>query len=590
MPKYRVETNAGTYEIEADREPTANDVESYLRQSKTMEQPVATETVAAEVATPQGEVVASETVAESAPTEAPKSIGDDLQASGWNSLSRTERYNLFIRNLPKYAAQSLLGIGSKAEGIAERTIPTVVGQNLGRASGLPLGERIGGGVGAMVGETIAQTREQGTEFRPGAILGAGVSGAVTGKPLAGAGRREVMREGAKYAAGNLASTVTETAVDEGRAPSLVEAGVSAASGLVGAQMAKALARTKIEGARAPIHELETKTLKDLQGEGFVVPPHKIDGGKAIPTALAGAEVVERAAAAKNQFAVQRLAREDIGLSKEAVPIRVSELEARRAALAAPYEEIKAFQEPAADELKKKLSDIAAKYSDPHEAAAALDEPATKAAVERLRTLAAADVDELKIVRDSAKSARKAFENGDPAAYDVWQAQKARAESIEAAIEKAANEVGDKTLVDRLKASRKQIAQTYSVEEALNQGNGMVDPLALGRKLQAGDILTGNLEKIAKFQLAFRREAVEMSRLSGADVSTLLKRMNNGNISVLGGAVRAVQGAVGGPAKTFLLSDFVQGGLTNPREVQNFSSAMARYISENAASEAMRAAP
>lgn len=118
---------------------------------------------------------------------------------------------------------------------------------------------------------------------------------------------------------------------------------------------------------------------------------------------------------------------------------------------------------------------------------------------------------------------------------------------------------------------------------------MVDPLVLGRKKLEGEPLSGNLDKIAKFQLAFRKEAVEASKLGGEGVARILQGRSSNDISVLGTAKRTIQGSLGRPAKTFLLSDAVQGGLTNPREVQNFSSALARYVSEQFGNEVAEAA-
>lgn len=610
MPKYRVETNSGTYEIEADREPTANDVESYLRQSQASAS--AAESVATETAptppveaattptavltmkrpawaddaqtTPSTEVTASvdqlnklETPAEpKKPETATEAIGNDLKANGWGALNRTERWNLFVRNLPKYMGSELLGIGKGAEGMAERTIPTVIGQKIGSATRIPGAERVGGAAGAMIGETIAQTREGGTKYRPGAILGAGISGAVTGKPLTGATQSEVMKEGAKFAGANLAGTVAETAIDD-RDLTISQAGSAVVSGLLGAQVSKVLARPKFRGLRDPIDSLEIQTLKDLQKEGVLVPPHKVDSGLVVPTALVGAEAMDAAVAKKNRFVWQRLAREDVGLSKEALPITVADLEKRRLVLAKPYEEITAFQTKAAQELKDRMTDAKRNFQDPHEFAAELNSPQTKPILDRLKILAAADVEELKKVRDIAQSARKAFKDGKPEAYDIWQKYQAKADAIENAIDRAGQEIGDPTLLERLRASRKQIAQTYTVENALVPGNGMVDPLVLARQILDGDKLTGNLEKIAKFQTAFRKEAVELSRLSNAEIVAL----NRGDMSIGNLVRRGVQKVSRGPAKALLLSDAVQEGLTNPQEIQNFSSALARYVSEEA---------
>ncbi len=217
MPKYRVETNAGTYEIESDREPTANDVESYLRQSEGVAAPTpATETVAAEVATPTGEVAVAETGAISpAKPKGEFSITETMKQAGWENLSPSERSYLVGQSIPEYFGREILGLGSKAEGLVERSVGPALGQKLGRASGVPFGAQAGGALGGAIGETVAQVRG-GEDIRLGAILGAGISGAVTGKPLTGATGAEVAREGAKYAAGNLASAATETLVEEGR--------------------------------------------------------------------------------------------------------------------------------------------------------------------------------------------------------------------------------------------------------------------------------------------------------------------------------------------------------------------------------------
>ncbi len=342
----------------------------------------------------------------------------------------------------------------------------------------------------------------------------------------------------------------------------------------------------MSGGRAALYNVEDETLQALRKEGAVIPPHEIGKGSDLLSSIGGKTALSQEASKRNQFVWQKLAREDVGLSKEPLPIRLSDLEARRTELAAPYREIQKFQTEAAQDLESKLATLS-KQSDPHQAKIILDEPATKAALERLSILAAADIDGLKIARDAAKSARKAFYAGNPSAYEPWQANKAKAEGIEDAIEKAAVTIGDNTLMQRLKSARNQIAKTYSVEESINPGNGFVDPLAFGRQLANGDKISGNLEKIGKFQLAFRREAVEASRVPAAGVGNV-GAMAAANMASRGDAPgmigAAVQMTAGRAARPFLLSDYVQDGMT-PREVQNFSSALSRYISENVATEA-----
>lgn len=585
MPKYRVETNDGTYEIESDREPTPNDVESYLRQSQAMAAPQpGAETITAEVATPQGTVADSVTApvaAASAPSKT--SLADTLKAEGWENLKPAQRLYLLGSKFPEYFGRELLGIGEKTEGVLERAVPPAAGQTLGRASRIPGGAQIGGFIGGVLGETVAELREEGS-MRPGAILAAGITGATTGRPLASAGGAAVAREGARLGAANVAGKAVETAVDEGRAPSVSEVTGSAGAGFLGSAMGRAMARPASVGGRASIYNMENETLQSLRKEGVVIPPHEIGAGSDTLASIGGKAALQQEASKRNQFVWQKLVREDIGLSKESLPIRPSELVARREQLGAPYREIQKFQSEAADELDSRLAAIA-KESDPHTAQIKLDEPQTKAALDRLRTLAAADIDELKVARDQAKSARIAFFAGNPNAYDAWQAAKAKAEGIEDAIEKAAETIGDSQLTNRLKYARQQIAKTHSVEESLNLGNGFVDPLAFGRQLANGERISGNLEKIAKFQLAFRREAVEASRVPASGVGAM-GAMSATNMASRGDAPgligAAVQMTAGRAVRPYLLSDYVQEGMLNPREVQNFSSALARYISENAA--------
>lgn len=569
MPKYRVETSDGTFEIESDREPTPSDVESYLRQSQAL---------------PSNEAPALPPVA-AKPAPAPKSenqaLFENMRERGWEKLDPQERmFYLLAKSLP----ESFGIVAGAAPGLAARSIGPAVGQKIGRLLPVPGGERIGGAIGGAGGEIVAEVMEGGTEFRPGAIAGAAVSGAVTGKPMARMGGAELAKEGARIAGSNVASAATETAIDAERLPTLGEAGRAAASGVVGAGISRALARPKSIGGRPAISQMENETLQSLRKEGAIIPPHEIGAGSDTLASIGGKAALQQEASKRNQFVWQKLAREDIGLSKESLPIRPSELVARREQLGAPYREIQKFQSDAADELESRLAAIA-KESDPHTAQIKLDEPQTKAALDRLRILAAADVDELKVARDQANSARKSFYAGNPNAYDAWQAARAKAESIEDAIEKAADTIGDSTLMKRLKDSRQQIAKTYSVEESLNLGNGFVDPITFGRQLANGDKMSGNLEKIAKFQLAFRREAVEASRVPASGVGAM-GAMSATNMASRGDAPgligAAVQMTAGRAVRPYLLSDYVQEGMLNPREVQNFSSALARYISENAA--------
>jgi hypothetical protein len=468
-----------------------------------------------------------------------------------------------------------------------RSALPAVGQSLGVGLApvtfglsVPTFGALGGAAGEVLGSAI-----EGETPGFGRVLAAAGTGAIPGASLAKAGAREIGKEAIKLGAANLGSTVVEKAIDEGRLPTVEEAAVSTAGGVLGAPASKIF--SKVVSARAPLYDLEMETAREMRKRGFVIPPHEIGEGSDTLSSIGGKYALQQEAAKRNQFPTQVMARETLGLSKEAVPIRISELKALRDSLAAPYRDIQAIQKSARDQLDQLMAKLNSS-SDAHAVEIAMNEPATKELVQRLQTLAAADVDQLKIVRDLQKSARKSFFNGNPQAYDTWQNAKEQASKLEDVIEEAASMSGDAKLLERLRHSRQKIAESYSVEEALNPGNGFVDNAILGRQLLNGEPLSGNLEKLGRFAVAFRREAVESSRVPapgvgnlGAQMSTAM--MSQGNpAGVVGGIINATAGRV---VRPFLLSDMMQNQFVNPVTAQNFSAAMARYMAEKSAEEA-----
>lgn len=508
-------------------------------------------------------------------------------AVDWAAMKPAERLGLMAEKFPEYLKREVIGDAKAAEGIAERSVPIAVGQFVGRLTRIPAADRILGALGGAIGETVAEYREGG-DIKPGRVAGAAVSGLVRGKPLAKAPTSEVVKEAGKYATQGVTSKTVETVVDEGRLPTVGEAATAAGTAAIGAPAAKVLSVDISKSRRPALYGMEDEILRDLKKEGVVVPPHEVVGGFDTLSSFGGKAALHQDAAKRNQFVWQKLAREDIGLSKESLPIRPSELLAKREQLGAPYREIQTIQKEAQAQLEDRLS-TAAKMPSQMEAEQFLNEPAMAESIRILKTLAAANVDDLKAARAAAAKAREAFfVNKDPTAYEPWQKAKALAEDLEEAIDRAGQSLRDDKLLARLREARVQIAKTYAVEEALNPGNGFVDPAAFGRQLledKHSRAISGNLEKIAKFQLAFRREAVEAGRVPAPGVGNVGAMATTGMASR--GDAPGIIGAVGnmtiGPfARPFLLSDMVQGRMLDPIDRQNFSAVMARYITETAA--------
>lgn len=522
-----------------------------------------------------------------------KPEGDDalianMKARGWGNLDPSERIFMLASEFPSKFKGEILGIGKSAEGMIERSAGPAIGQALGRFSRVPGAERLLGGLGGIAGEGVAEFRE-GSEIKPGRLASAFISGLTKGRGLANAGAKEVAKEGAKYAAVDAVGTTTESLIDRGKLPSATELAVRSGTAAAGAPIAKAFSVASLrEGARPPLFDMEEETLRALRKEGVVIPPHEIGRGSDTLASFGGKAALQQEASKRNQFVWQRLARDEIGLGKEALPIRRSELLEKREQLGAPYREIQTIQREAQAQLDDRLRAIA-NNSDPHAAQIAMEEPAMKESLSILSKLAAADVDALKAARKQMSDKRTAFFAGDPNAYEPWQAAKAQAEALEEAIDQAGQSLKDPDLLSRLRDSRKKIAQTYNVEESVNPGNGFVDPVVFGRIIlnQGEDALSGRLKDIGKFQLAFRREAVESSRVPAPGVgnvgsmATTIMASRGDVPGLLGAATNMVAGRTTRP---FLLSDMVQDRIMNPVERQNFSAAMARFIAENASED------
>jgi len=94
----------------------------------------------------------------------------------------------------------------------------------------------------------------------------------------------------------------------------------------------------------------------------------------------------------------------------------------------------------------------------------------------------------------------AFRGGDKA---LGNSYRAASKAVEGVIERHLGRGGNPVLVDGFRQARQQIAETYSVQEAL-QGRitGEVSATQLASQIRRGEILTGDLRTIADFANTF----------------------------------------------------------------------------------------
>lgn len=260
------------------------------------------------------------------------------------------------------------------------------------------------------------------------------------------------------------------------------------------------------------------TLREAQAAGYVVPPSAAGGGFVTRRleSMGGKAAVGQQAAVQNQTVTDRLARQAAGLAPDDA-ITESTLSAARNRISAPYRE-----------------------------AAAID-PAVKA-----------DIEALKQARFEAKQYHKFYNvNPDPAVLKQAQALDAHALQLENYIEQAAQNAGKPDLVAQLRQARQALAKSYEVERALNLGSGQVDASVLGRSLDRGSPMTGDLATAAKFQQAFPSYAREGGKVPTPGVSKSEAIL----VAMAGGSGAAAFGPIGAMAAALpLLSTPIRSGL------------------------------
>ena len=149
-------------------------------------------------------------------------------------------------------------------------------------------------------------------------------------------------------------------------------------------------------------------------------------------------------------------------------------------------------------------------------------------------------------------------SGDPKSLYKANALSRKAELIEKKFEQIAEASGQSELIREFKGARTLIAKTYDIERALNLGDGNVSASIIGRILDSGRPLTGELKVIGKFAQAFpaiTREGVTSAGVSGTDpgMSALLGLGGYAAIGEPSGAMAAGLPLVRGPARSALLS-------------------------------------
>ncbi len=364
---------------------------------------------------------------------------------------------------------------------------------------------------------------------------AGLANALTYSPRTEEGKKQTaaMADAASYLGQKQGEYLGEKVADVTGSPALGAAANVAANipqYLLGAKAGeKGLGEAPEPPVRPPTDQ--EVSLKKAQDLGYVVPPATTN-----PTLLnrgiegvAGKTSVAQAASIKNQAVTNSLVRSELGLPEEA-PLTHDTLDDYRAQQSPAYEAVKAipqiqFGPQYAKELSglTKTSDkIASTLPDYKATGAQQVQDLVKSLQPQNGVMDGETAVELsKSLRSEATAyMQSAGRTGDPTARTLGSAYRGAATAVENAIQDHLEKTGQPELATNWDTARRNIAKSYSVEQALD-GAGNVDAGKLGKQLIKGKPLSGNLEAAADFANAFPKASkVGASKESMPGISPL----------------------------------------------------------------------
>ena len=237
-------------------------------------------------------------------------------------------------------------------------------------------------------------------------------------------------------------------------------------------------RTQLR-AQASRNSVKDATYKAAIDEGYVIPPSEYNPtfiGNRIES-IGGKAAIKQQAEIVNQQITNKIARREAGLPDDA-PLSEAALETARTQMSKPYAEVAAVSARAAEALEK-----------------------------------------LKQARSDSKVYWKHYNvSADPSSLAKAKSFDQRAVAYEKVIDAEAMKTGKPGLLVELRQARQNLAKNFTVDRALNVGDGNVDALVIGRMRDKGSPMTGGLKTIGDFANAFPRFARQESKVPAAGVS------------------------------------------------------------------------
>lgn len=343
-------------------------------------------------------------------------------------------------------------------------------------------------------------------------------------------------------------------------------GALAVAGRVGG----AIGRTVAGPAQAP--EMQA-AVTAARGAGYVIPPTQ-----ARPTltnrlleGFSGKLTTAQNASARNQEVTNRLAATTIGLPGD-VPITRDALNAVRRQAGQAYDAVGSSGVITPDPTYEQALDrIVAPYRTAAQGFPNAQQSPVIAAIDSLRSPsfdASAAVAQLRNVREMSD---EAFSQGN---RRVGRSLREGAEALESAIEAHLQQTGAPQALQEFQDARRLIAQTYSIEKALNPTTGTVDARKLAAQVNKGRPMTGPMRDAADFAARFPKAAQPVEAMGSLPQTNPLDWGAMGVSSAVTGNPLMMAGVLARPAaRSLVLSAPVQNRLVQGAAAPNRLAAL-----------------
>lgn len=288
--------------------------------------------------------------------------------------------------------------------------------------------------------------------------------------------------------------------------------------------------------------------RDAIGAGYTIPPATVNPtfmNKALES-VSGKMATQQIASARNAEVSRDLVRKALGVGDD-VALNRATLEGIRKEAGKAY---------------RAIADLPAV---PAQGGSSLTNTPQMAAIKPAKL-----IEDLKQARNDAQAWFKSYNaSANPEHLAKARAADALSNQIEGTLEKYAVSRGASDLLPALREARKKIAQTYTVERALNEATGSIDATVLGRLYNKGKPLSDGLETVGRFGSAFPTVAKLPEKVGSPDTHNL-RTVGSLMLGAIGGAGAGPAGLAAAAipylappvARSVMFSKPMQRGLLN----------------------------